>query len=183
MKKLCKTKSKKPESVEPLTKRIRTYIKFEQGDKSGRPVGYVTKEGVRGDNGKRSWKGVRSADQRHKKVVIADWKIAGMILENILYKCTLIPMANSDGFVAISAEPVRFPATIETIRNKHGFIISVKFGQKNITYNPKYPADPKYSSLEKVIDTLRNRPDLENADKVVDTFIEAVEIAQKFSDV
>lgn len=91
----------------------------------------------------------------------------------------MYPYTN-DGFVAISAEPVRFPATIETIRNKKGFIITVKFGQKNITYNPKCTENDKYSSLERVIETLRNHPDLENADKVVEAFIEAVEVAEKY---
>lgn len=65
-------------------------------------------------------------------------------------------------------------------RNKKGFIITVKFGQKNITYNPKCTENDKYSSLERVIETLRNHPDLENADKVVEAFIEAVEVAEKY---
>src|SRR5574344_1285896 len=86
---------------------IRTIIKFNKLTVNGSMVGYVTKH-------ESSWKGCREQSECKKRIVLVDAKIASGIIENVLYRTVLIPMADGNGFIAISATPVLFPAKIES---------------------------------------------------------------------
>lgn len=105
-----------------------------------------------------------------KKIVFPDSSLETLIVPNMLYRCSLVPMKNGNGFIALSAKPVRFKATIVTSCNKRGFKVEVKFGNKVIEYDPKSP-ERKRNDIAYISDNLRKRLDLENAPMVAEDFI------------
>lgn len=153
-----------------MSKRIKTYLKFQRSERDKVSlVAYVQKE-----NG--SWKGCHESDKCKKKVVLADSQIAQTLLENVLYNATLIPMKERMGFVAISAEPVKFPATIETFIDDDGrYAVDVRFGHKLITYEPDSKLENR-RSISGIIETLERRIDIKHPEQVIADFKEAAEI-------
>ena len=151
-----------------MSKQIKTYLKFQRSDRNVNAfVSYVRKE-----NG--SWKGCRESDGCKKKVVLADNLLAATLLENVLYCAILVPMRECMGFVAISAEPVRFKARIESVISYERYAVYVKFGNKTITYDPESPLNME-SSIDSIVATLRKRIDLRDTEHVVHDFKEAAE--------
>jgi hypothetical protein len=58
--------------------------------------------------------GIRQDSEFPKKICIIDQKLSNLIVPNILYDVTLIPMKEKNGYIAIEATPVAFRVTIET---------------------------------------------------------------------
>lgn len=151
-----------------MVKRIKTYLKFQRSERDKRYfVSYVRKE-----NG--SWKGCHESDACKKKIVLADAKVAQTLLENVLYSVTLVPMKECMGFVAISAVPVKFSATVETFIDDDRYAVDVKFGHKLITYDPSSPLENR-RSIENIVETLRRRIDIKHPEQVIADFKESAE--------
>lgn len=144
--------------------KIKTNIKFYRGldNIEDKLYGFVTK--VDG-----SWRGCRKHTEK-KKIVFIDQSLVEGIVPNTLYKCSIRPMDKGDGFIAVSAELVKFKATVVTACDKGRFIINVKFGNQVITYDPQ-SKDPKKRDIQGIANSLRNRMDLANAIETAEDFI------------
>lgn len=146
-----------------MNKKIKTNIKFYKGldNVKDRVYGFVTKS-----NG--SWKGCRETEPK-KKIVFVDAALAPTIIPNMLYHCSLTPMRECEGFIAKSATPIQFPASIVVTANKRTHMIKVIFGNKTIIYEPG-SKEKRKRDIQAIADNLRNRFDLENAQAVATDF-------------
>ncbi len=154
-----------------MTKRIKTLLKFQKSEKDKVSlVSYVRKD----KSG--SWKGCRETDGNKKKVVLADKQIASTMLENVLYSVTLIPMKECMGFIAISAEPVKFAANINTIIDDNVYMVEVKFGNKTLVYDPTSNLENR-RTISGIVNTILHRIDIKQPGQVSEDFREAAEIA------
>lgn len=157
-----------------MTQRIKTNIKFNKGldNVKDRLYGFVTKI-----NG--SWKGCRDTEKK-KKIVFVDPTIADSIVPNALYCCLLTPMANErNGFIATSAKLVQFQATLSTICRNNVFLVTIKFGNKTIIYDPA-SKERRKRDIQSIASNLRNRVDLVNAGEVAEDFISSACIVKRF---
>ena len=156
-----------------MAKRIKTSLKFQRSDRDKVTfVSYVRKE--RG-----SWKGCHENEGCKKKIVLADIELAKGLLENVLYDTILVPMKECMGFVAISAEPVKFVARINTIIDDDKYMVEVKFGHKTIVFDPTSPMDNR-RSIDGIIKTLLKRIDIKNPEQVICDFKESAEIVMAY---
>lgn len=146
---------------------IKTNIKFSDGLEGvkGRLYGFVTKQ-------QGSWRGCRASEEK-KKIVFVDPLIAGSIIPNMLYRCTLIPMQSNQGFITIHAQLVTFDACVVTEydENAEVFIVTVKFGNQKVTYNPS--RTDAANDIQVIADKLRKRLDLKNAIVVANDFTDS----------
>lgn len=148
-----------------MQQRIKTNIKFYRGlnNIEDRLYGFVTKKDG-------SWRGCR-VDEPKKRIVFVDRDIAKDIVPNILYKCNLIPMHSKEGFIAKTAKLLQFPATIAMTCNDNIYRIHVRFGNKDIIYDPS-SKDQQRNDIQAIANNLRKRLDLENAQRVAEDFID-----------
>lgn len=146
--------------------RIKTNIKFYSGldNVADRLYGFVTK--VHG-----SWRGCRESEPI-KKVVFPDAALCSDIIPGVLYSCSLIPMNSGNGFIAKTANIVKFEAKISThCNNENGvFNVCVQFGNKKIVYDPSSKFKNR-TDISSIAQELRNRVDLEQALCVAEDFI------------
>ncbi len=93
-------------------------------------------------------------------------------MENKLYDVELKAMHNRAGYVIISAEPMCFEASIETlIVHQKVYQVKVIFGNKTIYFDPKDGGGYSSRTIKGVVKVLRSRDDVENIDLVVEQFI------------
>lgn len=153
-----------------MAKKMIVNIKFTKNKMNDSLAGYVTKS-----NG--SWKGCRSTEKCRMKIVLPGQEVKDTMMENVLYRTTIIPMREKDGFVAIKIEPVQFEARIETKFRGRQYSIEVRFGHKRLVYDPFDKRDNKCRKDIKVfLRTLESRPDIKDIAQVVEDFNEAVNI-------
>lgn len=145
-------------------KRIKTNIKFYKGldNCADRLYGFVTKV-----NG--SWRGCRD-DVKKKKIVFIDSAVSDGVMPNVLYSCTLIPMDQDGGFIAISVSAIKFKAHISTTAKNGIYMIKISFGHKVVVYDPANP-DSRRNDIQKIANMLRDRVDLKNAYQIAEDFI------------
>lgn len=151
-----------------MAKRIKTYLKFQRSERD--KVSFVSY--VRKENG--SWKGCHESDDCKKKIVLVDAGIAVTILDNVLYNTTLVPMKECMGFVAISAEPVKFQARIDTFIEDDKYAVEVRFGHKLIVYDPSSKQENR-RSIDGIIQILSRRIDIKEPERVICDFKESAE--------
>lgn len=156
-----------------MAKKIKTYLKFQRSNRDNVTfVAFVRKE--RG-----SWRGCHETDGCKKKIVLADIVLAETLLDGVLYSTHLVPMKERMGFVAISAEPVKFAARINTIVDDDKYVVEVKFGNKTIVFDPSSPLE-SHRSIDSVVKTLSKRIDIKNPEKVICDFKESAEIVSAY---
>ena len=148
-----------------MSTRIKTNIKFQKGLNGGtdKVYGFVTKTSTK------SWRGCRENEPK-KKIVLVDAAVSRDIVPNVLYSCSLIPMRSDSGFIAKSASIVKFKATIVTSCTNSRYAVSVRFGNRNIVYDPASKEKNK-KDISSIADMLRHSLDLENANTVAEDFI------------
>lgn len=158
-------------------KRIYTKLKFIKSDKTGAFVSFVSQNPVTGQI-----RGVRQDEPYPKKICILDKKLACEVFLNVLYNATLIPMHGKDGYVVIEATPVMFRASIEiTYIPKAIYMVEVKFGNKDIVFNPKDGKKDSVKNLRLCRRLLETRLDVENLQDVLEDFDEAArEILKRY---
>lgn len=156
-----------------MSQRIKTNIKFYKGlgGVESRLYGLVTK--IQG-----SWRGCRETDECKKKIVFIDPSISSDIVPNALYSCSLIPMRKEEGFIAKSVQLVKFKAIIDTKISKSTYRVSVKFGNKVITYEPGHK-EKRYNDLKAIADGLRKRIDIVDANQVAEDFLDSACIVKR----
>jgi len=156
-----------------MSQSIKTIIKFYKGlgGVESRIYGLVTKK-----NG--SWRGCRETDECKRKIVFVDPSISKDIIPNALYSCSLVPMKNKDGFIAKSAQLVKFKAMIDTKITKKVCRVVVKFGNKEIVYDPS-SKEKRQRDIKQIADKLRNRIDLIDANQVAEDFLNSACIVKR----
>ena len=138
-----------------MEQKIKTIIKFQRGTEGinkGKIFGFVTKQ-----NG--HWRGCRSTDECKKKIVLIGPKVPKQLLMNTPYNVTLEPMFSENGFIAISATPIKFDGKIITKVNKGEFKVICKFGMKTIMYDPT-SNNKKHTCINDIANIIRHRVDL-----------------------
>lgn len=82
-------------------------------------------------------------------------------------------MRDKDGFVAKTANPVSYPAKI-VCSHIPGMLYHVEavFGGKRIIFDPSETDDRSVCEMERAIEKLRMRTDVENLEQAVEEFIE-----------
>lgn len=151
------------------TKRLKTNIKFKKNQATGQFFGFVTKKDS-------SWRGCEEQQECKKRIVFVDRALSGSIIENALYHATLIPMKSGEGFIAISANLVKFEGKVETIIDSDTFVVNVKFGSRCFTYNPS-SKNKKKNDISSIVKMLKGRVDLLDSECVINDFLEAATIA------
>ncbi len=147
-------------------KRIYTKLKFVISEQTGAIVSFVSQNPLT-----KQIRGVRKDDPYPKKVCVVDKNLAPYILLNVLYDVTLIPMAEKDGYVVVEANPVEFPATIETTyMRKVAYRVEVKFGHKTIIFDPKDGEKKSVRSFKECVKLLEKRVDIKDIFDVVKEF-------------
>ena len=145
---------------------IRTRIKFFLSQTDHKTlVGYVTK------NESGVYRGCRESSPVKKKVVIPDSELANGMVEKALYSCSLKPMNNGSGFIAVEAELCQFPAIVDTTVTANRFKVTVEFGNTKIIYDPQYGKDKTRNTVEGVLEILESRNDIREKQSVIAAFL------------
>lgn len=147
-----------------MTKLIKTIIKFYKGldNVEEKLYGFVTKSDG-------SWRGCRESEPK-KKIVFVDYSASDNIIPGLLYKCSLKPMRSRHGFIAVTASPIKFPATLISVYRKGVYMVKIKFGNKTIIYDPS-SKERRKRDIQKIADNLRNRLDLEDPRGIAEDFV------------
>ena len=163
---------KKMDNNQKLTNgEIYTKLKFIKSDLTGALISFVSKNPVTG-----RVNGVRQDSKFKKKVCVVSNTLAQQheILINTLYDCTLMKMAEKNGYIVVAAEPVQFDASIVTTYVKNTFYkVEVKFGNKNILFDPFTGKKESVKSLKACKEVLEKRVDVKNIVQVVADFEKA----------
>lgn len=156
-------------SKEPATARVYTKLKFLKSDQTGAIISFVSQNPKTG-----RICGVRQDSEYPKKICIVDKALADDILLNVLYECTLVPMAERNGYVVIAAEPVQFKATIKTTYVKNNiYLVQVAFGNKTLRFDPFNGRKDTIKSLSACKAILEKRVDVKDLMQVVEDFEKA----------
>ena len=154
-----------------MTKFITTNLKFSKHSKSGKLVSFISKVG-------NSWKGVRESNQLPKVIVLLDRDLARFIEEETLYKCKLVPMTDKDGYVAVSALPIKHYADVETEMLPRTFKIFIHFGNQTVVYDPN-SSDERFSDPEKIAVFLRSTNQIRNVDEVISELNRSINVVRE----
>lgn len=156
------------EETTPQVKRIYTKLKFVKSDKTGAFVSFVSQNPITGQI-----RGVRQDAPYPKKICVLDKKLMCEIFLNTLYHATLIPMHGKDGYVVIEATPVTFKALISaTYVPKALYQVDVKFGNKNIRFDPKDGKKDTVKDIEACRRLIATRLDIQDIQDVLEDFDE-----------
>jgi hypothetical protein len=157
-------------------KKIYTKLKFVKSEQTGAYISFVSQNPKSG-----RISGVRGDSVYPKKICIIDQKLAGLIIPNILYDATLIPMKEKDGYIVIEITPVAFRATVETTYvPKAIYKVEVRFGNKTVLFNPVNGKQKSVSTISGVRGILEKRMDIKDLQQVVDDFLEQAYILMKY---
>lgn len=148
---------------------IFTKLKFKKSEVSGLLVGFISQNPATG-----RIKGVREDCEYPKQVCVADASISPDIIVGALYNVAIVPMYKKKGYIVIEATPYQFKAVIDVIYVKKAlYKVSVKFGNKTITFDPKDGQKASVRSLSAVKSLLEKRIDIQDITQVVDDFVDA----------
>ena len=119
-------------------------------------------------------KGVRQDSKYEKKVCILDKVLSQYVIPNALYDATIVPMKSERGYVATQINLVKFNATVEvTYVPKAVYSIDVKFGNKDIRFNPLDGKKDSVKYFDECLEVIKQCVDIRNLDEVVDDFTKA----------
>lgn len=151
------------------TSRVYTKLKFLKSEQTGAIISFVSQNPKTG-----RICGVRQDSEYPKKICIVDKVLANEILLNVLYDCTLVPMAECNGYVVIAAEPVQFKAFVSTTYIKNNiYLVEVKFGNKTIRFDPFNGRKESIKHLSACKAILEKRVDVKDLIQVVEDFEKA----------
>lgn len=80
-------------------------------------------------------------------------------------------MNSGTGFIALEPKLLQFTAKIETEVDKNIYRVTVKFGHKEIIYDPS-SNDKRVNDIQHIVNLLRSRHDLEYKEAVADEFVD-----------
>lgn len=155
---------------------IHTLLKFVKSDKNESLVSYVSTNPLNGQI-----KGVRADSKYPHMIVVCSKEVAPIVLANVLYKATIVPMKSGKGYVCIGVETAQFKASLKTnyIPNSV-YQIVVEFGNKSLVFDPYKGKKSTVLTQAGFIDMLQRRVDLENSDEIISNFqIMATELLKR----
>lgn len=153
----------------------KSQIKFAVSEDTGELIGFVSRHSKT-----KKLKGVRESSHYGKKICVLSQDLKGRIQPNILYEVELKEMRSNNGYVVVSASPVKFGAKVETVVvAKSIYRVTVTFGNKTIYYDPKDGKTPSSRTRGGVIKLLRSRCDIADHQNVIDEFIEKADSLKK----
>lgn len=156
---------------------IFTKLKFKRSERSNLIVGFASKNTRTG-----RIKGVREEDNILKRVCVVDESIAPNIILGVLYDVAMVPMKHRNGYVVIEAKPYKFKVVVEInyVRNAV-YMVNVKFGNKNIIFDPKDGRKESSRSIEAVKAMLEERVDIMDKEEAIEDFLAAAnEILKRY---
>lgn len=143
-------------------------LKFVRSKETGELISFVYRQSL-----SKELKGVPENFDRGKQICVLskELKEAGIIREKTLYWVELRAMSGKKGFVVVYAEPIMFPARIETtILTKVIYQVRVTFGNKTIQFDPKDGRSPSRYMMEGALQELESRVDIEDKETVIEQF-------------
>lgn len=144
-------------------------LKFVRSKETGELISFVYRQSL-----SKELKGVPENFERGKQICVLskELKEAGIIREKTLYWVELRAMhGGKKGFVVVHAEPILFPATIETtLISKVIYRVCVTFGNKTVRFDPKDGRSPTRCTLEGALHELEGRVDIEDKEAVIEDF-------------
>jgi hypothetical protein len=160
------------------SQRIYTKVKFTKSEQTGAYIAFVSKSRTT-----RRIEGVRKDSDLPKKICIISQTLAKTIVPNILYKVTLIPMTEKDGYIAIEATPASFRATIETTYIKGAvYKMEIKFGNQTILFDPVDGRQESTRTIRGVKGVLEKRMDVKNLPQVIEDFLSQANLLMNYYD-
>lgn len=147
---------------------LKTCLKFHQREGSRNMVSFVTQAS------NKAWRGCKENSPEPKRVVVLGNVPSAFVKEGVLYKCVLVPMRSGAGFVATSATPMKFNATLSAKGIGAEARIDVSFGNCTITYQPG-SKDPKLNNRNTVLERIAKRNDIRNIEETISDFMEAAD--------
>ena len=144
----------------------KSQIKFAKSEQTGEIIGFVSRHSKT-----RKLKGVRENSPFGKKICVLSQDLKGCIIPNILYNVELKTMHKSNGYVVVSAIPIRFKAHVETvIVPLQTYQVHITFGNKTVYFDPKNGKSSSSKTIEGVLNVLIERQDIDNLESVIAGF-------------
>lgn len=143
----------------------KSQIKFAKSEETGKIIGFVSRHSKT-----KRLKGVRESSHYGKKICVLSEDLKGCITPNVLYDVELKQMHNQNGYVVVSAIPVKFKGQLETIMSKGMYQVTITFGNKTIYFDPVNGKSSSSKTIEGVIGILQERQDVANLDLVIKEF-------------
>lgn len=79
-------------------------------------------------------------------------------------------MHNQNGYVVVSATPVKFKGQLKTITSKGIYQVTITFGNKTIYFDLVDGKSSSSKTIEGVVEILRKRQDIADLDSVIEEF-------------
>lgn len=144
----------------------KSQIKFAKSNDTGEIIGFVSIHPKT-----KRLNGVREGSQYRKKICVLAENLKGTIDTNILYDVELKQMHNRNGYVVVSAVPVKLQVQIETITHPKGvYQVTLNFGYKTIYFDPRAGKTKSSNTIEGVIAEIKKRNDIADIDEVIKNF-------------
>jgi hypothetical protein len=143
----------------------KSQIKFAKSEETGEIIGFVSRHSKT-----KKLKGVRESSHYGKKICVLSEDLKGRITPNVLYDVELKQMHNQNGYVVVSATPVKFKGQLKTVVSKGIYQVTVTFGNKTIYFDPVDGKSSSSKTIEGVIGILRERPDIADLDSIIKEF-------------
>jgi hypothetical protein len=143
----------------------KSQIKFARSEETGEIIGFVSRHSKT-----KRLKGVRESSHYGKKICVLSEDLKGKIIPNVLYDVELKQMHNQNGYVVVSATPVKFKGQLKTIISKGIYQVTITFGNKTIYFDPVDGKSSSSKTIEGVVEILRERQDIADLDSVIKEF-------------
>ena len=144
----------------------KSQIKFAKSQQSGEIIGFVSRLSKT-----KKLRGVRENSPFGKKICVLSDELKGLIIPNILYNVELKTMHKSNGYVVVSAVPIRFKAHVKTVViPPETYQVHITFGNKTIYFDPKNGKSPSSNTIDGVLNVLKGRQDIDNLEPVIENF-------------
>ncbi|MCC8198803.1 MAG: hypothetical protein LIP06_09595 [Tannerellaceae bacterium] len=147
---------------------LTTRLKFKKSKQTNEMTGFVSLNSKTGN-----LRGVKENSQYQKKVCVLakDLSNRELIVEDVLYNVSVVPMKSNNGFVVVSATPVPFEAKINAlVIPKVTYKVTATFGHKTVYYDPLDGKSSASNTLQGALDELESRKDLANKEQVIADF-------------
>ena len=145
----------------------KTRLKLLESQTKGELVGFVSRHPKAG-----RLLGVREDSHYGKKICLLSDHLKGKLRSNILYEVSVKPMRSGAGYVIVEAQQILFVAKVETIIIPNAtYKVTVKFGNKNIYFDPLNGRTPSSTTVEGVLSILEQREDIQNKAETIQSFI------------
>ena len=144
-----------------------TNLRFTLSERDSKLIAFVyeTKEGV--------LRSCREETRVRKSIVLPTQEVSENLIAGVQYECDLRKMkGGSRGYVAISASPVQYSATVTPIIVKGAlYRINVEWNNQRVLFDPFEGRRASVTSRERIAAYLLQRVDIQNVAEIVSIFM------------